>query len=55
MALYHKWDVKTVFTFVLKMFMLISDGLGGVEMVPDNHILSAITTLIIVFLNRVLL
>jgi hypothetical protein len=30
MALYHKWDVKTGFTFALQFFMLISDGLGGV-------------------------
>ena len=30
MALYHKWSVKTGFTFVLQFFMLISDGLGGV-------------------------
>ena len=30
MALYHKWDVKTGFTFALKFFMLISDSLGGV-------------------------
>ena len=31
MALYHKWDVKTGFTFALQFFMLISDGLGGVN------------------------
>jgi hypothetical protein len=30
MAFYHKWDVKTGFTFSLQFFMLISDGLGGV-------------------------
>ena len=30
MALYHKWGVKTGFTFALQFFMLISDGLGGV-------------------------
>ena len=38
MALYHKWDVKTGFTFALQFFMLISDGLGGVasyQLVPD--------------------
>ena len=28
--LYHKWGVKTGFTFALQFFMLISDGLGGV-------------------------
>ena len=32
MALYHKWDVKNGFTYVLKFFSLISDGLGGVSM-----------------------
>ena len=31
MALYHKWDVKTGFTFALQFFMLISEGLGGVD------------------------
>jgi hypothetical protein len=31
MALYHKWGVKTDFTFALQFFMLISDGLGGVN------------------------
>ena len=30
MALYHKWGVKTGFTFALQFFMLIFDGLGGV-------------------------
>ena len=30
MALYHKWDVKNGFTFVLQLFSLLSDGLGGV-------------------------
>ena len=30
MALYHKWDVKNGFVYVLKFFSLISDGLGGV-------------------------
>ena len=29
-ALYHKWDVKNGFSFVLQFFSLISDGLGGV-------------------------
>ena len=32
MALYHKSDVKTGFTFALQFFMLIFDGLGGVYM-----------------------
>ena len=31
MALYHKWYVKTGFTFALQFFMFISDGLGGVK------------------------
>ena len=31
MALYHKWDVKNGFAFVLQFFSLISDCLGGVE------------------------
>ena len=30
-ALYHKWGVKTGFTFALQFFMPISDGLGGVR------------------------
>ena len=31
MALYHKWDVKNYFTFVLQFFSIISDGLRGVR------------------------
>ena len=38
MALYHKWDVKNSFAYVLQFFSLISDGLGGV--VPAAIILS---------------
>ena len=30
MALYHKWDVKNDFPFVLQFFSLTSDGLGVV-------------------------
>ena len=30
MALYHKWDVKNGFVYVLTFFSFISDGLGGV-------------------------
>jgi hypothetical protein len=30
MALYHKWDVKNGFAYVLQFFSLISDCLGGV-------------------------
>ena len=28
MALYHKWDVKNGFAYVLQFFSLISDSLG---------------------------
>ena len=31
MALYHKWDVKNGFAYVLQFFSLISDGIGGVK------------------------
>ena len=30
MGLYHKWNVKNGFAYVLQFFSLISDGLGGV-------------------------
>jgi hypothetical protein len=30
MALYHKWDAKNGFAYVLQFFSLISDGVGGV-------------------------
>ena len=30
MALYHKWDVKDDFAYVLTLFSLISDSLGSV-------------------------
>ena len=30
MALYHKWDVKNDFPYVLQFFSFISDGLGSV-------------------------
>ena len=33
MALYHKWDVKNGFAYVLTFFSLISDGQGGVNAV----------------------
>ena len=29
-AVYHKWDVKNDFAYVLQFFSLISDSLGGV-------------------------
>ena len=31
MALYHKWDVKNGFAYLLTFFSLISDGLGSVH------------------------
>ena len=37
MALYHKWDVKNGFAFVLQFFSLISDGLGGVKHFIRKH------------------
>ena len=36
MALYHKWGVKTDFTFALQFFRLLSDGLGGVQIDPKK-------------------
>jgi hypothetical protein len=39
MALYHKWDVKNDFAYVLQFFSLISDGLGSVKSIlgiPGN-------------------
>ena len=32
MALYHKWDVKNDFAYVLQFLSLISDSLGSVFM-----------------------
>ena len=40
MALYHKWDVKNGFTFMLQFFSLISNGLGGVMVVLSKETLS---------------
>ena len=37
MALYHKWDVKNSFAYVLQFFLLISDGLGGVLIVLASN------------------
>ena len=34
MALYHKWDVKNDFAYVLQFFSLISDSLGSVVCEP---------------------
>ena len=40
MALYHKWDVKNGFGYVLQFFSLISDGLGGVGASNENYLFS---------------
>ena len=32
MALYHKWDVKNDFAYLLQFFSLISDSLGSVKL-----------------------
>ena len=37
MALYHKWDVKNYFAYVLQFFSLISDGLGSVLQAPTQY------------------
>ena len=37
MALYHKWDVKNYFAYVLTFFLLISDGLGSVHPPRIRH------------------
>ena len=36
MALYHKWDVKNGFAYVLQFFSLIFDSLGGVVQLRYN-------------------
>ena len=38
MALYHKWDVKNDFAYVLQFFSLISNSLGGVFLLQENPI-----------------
>ena len=35
MALYHKWDIKNDFAYVLQFFSLISDSLGSVT--PEHN------------------
>ena len=49
MALYHKWGVKTGFTFALQFFMSISNGLGGVLGV--SGLVKFTTKLCLMFLN----
>ena len=36
MALYHKWDVRNGFAYVLQFFSLIFDGLGCVKQTQDQ-------------------
>ena len=38
MALYHKWDVKNGFAYVLQFVSLISDGLGGVQAMQCSRV-----------------
>ena len=47
MALYHKWDVKNDFAYVLKFFSLISDGLGKGTLFYDRSFLTIFPTSII--------
>ena len=42
MALYHKWDVKNGFAYVLQFFPLISDDLGGVRNVAAAQLKSKV-------------
>ena len=39
MALYHKWDVKNDFAYVLQFFSLISGGLGGVYLLKGIRVI----------------
>ena len=39
MALYHKWDLKSGFAFVLQFFSLLSDCLDGVKFIYQIGIL----------------
>ena len=45
MALYHKWDVKNDFAYVLQFFSLISDSLGCVSVDLVKNFLSACSNL----------
>ena len=36
MALYHKWDVKNDFAYMLQIFSLISDSLGKVALMAQT-------------------
>ena len=33
------WDFKNDFAYELQFFSLISDGLGGVKLVPTSHVI----------------
>ena len=50
MALYHKWDVKNDFAYVLQFFSLISDSLGSVKLVQilNDYLLILLFTAILV-------
>ena len=41
-ALYHKWDVKNSFVFVLQFFSLTSDGLVGVYYYEESRVCNKI-------------
>ena len=43
MVLYHKWDVKNDFAYVLQFFLLISDSLGSVTY---NSLISSLNNFI---------
>ena len=43
MALYHKWDVKNDFPYVLQFFSLIFDGLGSVYRINIAEITMTMT------------
>ena len=45
MALYHKWDVRNDFAYVLQFFSLISDSLGSVNMMPISPIFTCMPNL----------
>ena len=51
MALYHKWDVKNDFAYLLQFFSLNSQGLGGVRMISSRRLLDC-KYLDIMYLNN---
>ena len=38
MVLYHKWDVKNDFAYMLQFFLLISDSLDVVSLLQESPI-----------------